>query len=160
MLSLTFVAAGLLGVVAQLTYIGAKGIAIDPHYCDCQYAAHQLIARREMLDVVSNIQEWLTDGFTYLFAIGLLIAAQLGSGGRLPAGLLTFSRVVAAAGIGTALFNRIVPPLFDALGVTGIDIGQIALLFLLIVAGVLVPIWAAWLARSLGPEEPTPPRIA
>ncbi len=154
MVSLAFVAAGLLGVVAQLMYVGAKEIAIDPHYCDCQYAAHQLIARREMLDVVSNIQGWLTDGFTYLFAIGLLIAARLGSEGRLPAGLVAFSRVVAVAGIGTALFSRIVPPLFDSLGINGIDVGQIALLFLLVVAGVLIPIWAAWLGRSLGPQEP------
>jgi hypothetical protein len=154
MLATALLAAGLLGVVAQLVYIGMKEVAIVAEYCDCEYAAHQLIARREILEAVGGVQQWLNQAFIYLFSFGLLLTARHAAG-ILPAGLLSFSRALGIAGIFTALFNLIVPAVADAIKLQDVDVGQIGLLLIVVVAGILTPIWAAWLARSLPSGEPS-----
>jgi hypothetical protein len=42
-----------IGAVGQLFYLGAKEIAIDPHYCGCARAAEQIISRGQVLGMLA-----------------------------------------------------------------------------------------------------------
>ena len=62
-----------IGAVGQLFYLGAKEIAIDPHYCDCARAAEQIISRGQVLDMLDNAQQWLLVGTLVLASVGLFL---------------------------------------------------------------------------------------
>jgi hypothetical protein len=150
-LSVTFLLAGGLGAASQLLFVGAAEVATNPEYCDCGYLAEEIVSREMANQIAGNISFWMTDASTVLFAVGLLAFASLApAGGWVPAGLALYARVVAVLGILSVLWGRLaVPLLMDGAGVE-VDFFLIGTWIIVVFAGILVPIWAAWLARAAG----------
>ena len=155
-LTVFFLVAGTIGILSQVVYLGGKEVATAPYYCDCDYLAPQLISRGAVLDALSGIQSWMTDAFTFLFAIGLLAAASLASARGWGAAFVRASVVLAVLGLASAAWDRIAVPLLVNADVH-IDYYGIGLLILAVVAGVAVPIWAVILARTLSRSEGASP---
>jgi hypothetical protein len=148
-----FLLAGGVGVAAQLIYIGGLD-ATNPQYCDCGFLAEEIISRAMIHNVLGGIVFWMIDAFTVLFAVGLLGWAAVASASRtMPAGWAAFTRLLAVVGLAVVAWNRIGVPLLIRAGYDDVDYFLIGSILIGIVAGVLVPIWAAWLARSLRPTE-------
>jgi hypothetical protein len=155
-LAVSFLVAGILGVAAQLLFIGAAEVASSPEYCDCGFLAEELVSRKMIMNVVFGIQFWLTDGFVVLFAIGLLAFAGLaGAAGWVPAGLAVFSRVLAVLGLISVVWGHVGVPLLIEAG-TEFDFGLVGAVITLVVGGILIPLWAAWLARAASAGESGP----
>jgi hypothetical protein len=96
----------------------------------------------------------MIDAFTVLFAFGLLAWAAVASASRtMPAGWVAFTRLLAVVGLTVVAWNRIAVPLLIEAGYDEVDYFLIGSILIGIVAGILVPVWAAWLARSLRPTE-------
>jgi len=150
----TFLMAAVVGLLSQLAYIGAKEVAITPYYCDCEFRAAELMSRNWDLNVVMGIQGWLVDGFSVLFATGLLAAAGLARAAGWPGEWVMLTRVLAVAGLASVGWNRVVVPLLINAQVD-IDYGLIGLGILAVIAGLLTPIWAAGVAMTLA-AKPEP----
>lgn len=149
--------AGAVGVVSQLIYIGGTEVATNPQYCDCGFLAEEIISRGMIHDVIASpggIVSWMTDAFVVLFAVGLLAFASVASASRaMPAGWVAFTRLLAVVGLAGVIWGRVAVPLLIQAGSYDIDYGLIGFVIVCVVAGILVPVWAAWLARSLRPTE-------
>jgi hypothetical protein len=150
-LAVFFLVAGTIGILSQVIYLGGKEVATAPYYCDCDYLAPQLISRGAVLDALSGIQSWMTDAFSFLFAIGLLAAASLASARGWGAAFVRASQGLAVLGLASAAWDRIAVPLLVNADVH-MDYYGIGLLILAVVAGVAVPVWAVLLARALSRE--------
>jgi hypothetical protein len=138
LLSLTFVMAGSLGVTAQLLFVGAKQVAIDPHYCDCQYAPEQIISQARGLALVEGAQRWLLGGFFVLAALGFWQLAQL----SLQRGVFSTRWARLSQLLAVVLLIELVVPLAPQF--------ELALQVVVFVgAGILLPFWAVWLSRQL-----------
>jgi hypothetical protein len=149
-----FMVAGAVGVTAQLIYIGGTEVATNPEYCDCGYLAEEIISRAMINFTINGIGFWMIDAFTVLFAVGLLAWAAVASASQtMPAGWVAFTRLLGVVGLAVVAWNRIAVPLLIQAGFDDVDYFLIGSILIGIVAGILVPIWAAWLARSLRPTE-------
>lgn len=149
--------AGAVGVVAQLVYIGGTEVSTNPEYCDCGFLAEEIISRAMIHFTINEIVFWMTDAFVVLFAVGLLAVASVASAARaMPAGWVAFTRLLAVVGLAIVAWNRIAVPLLIQAGYDDIDYFLIGSVIVGIVAGILVPVWAAWLARSVKPTESEP----
>jgi hypothetical protein len=138
LLSSTFVVAGTLGVASQLFYVGAKQVAIDPHYCDCQYAPEQIISQARGLALAEGAQRWLLGGFFVLAALGFWQLAQL----SLRRGVFSVRWARLSQLLAVVLVAELVVVLAPQLAVA-------VQLVVLVGAGILLPIWAVWLSRQL-----------
>lgn len=146
-LAVTFLVAGALGAATQLAWLAAMEVTTNPFYCDCGFLAEEIVSRAMIRDVVDNVMFWMTDASVLLFAIGLLPFASLGTRSAwVPSGLAVYARVVAVLGFLVVLWDRVVPALDT--GETGIDLPLIGGMITIVFAGVLIPIWAIWLARG------------
>jgi hypothetical protein len=149
--------AGAVGVVSQLIYIGGTEVATNPEYCDCGFLAEEIISRAMINFTINGIVFWMIDAFTVLFAVGLLAMASVASAARaMPAGWVAFTRLLALVGLAVVVWNRIAVPLLIQAGYDEVDYFLIGSILIGIVAGIMVPVWAAWLARSLRPTESAP----
>ncbi|MEO6577357.1 MAG: hypothetical protein ABIO99_00425 [Candidatus Limnocylindria bacterium] len=130
----TFLLAGGLGVAAQLVWIGAKPVATSPQYCDCGLLAEEIMARLMGLNIVSGVQTWLTNGAAIAAAVGLVVAARPGVRAGMPRGwaMVTYATVLATVILVALSAFRADP--FDLIGTA-------------LVAAVLLPVWAIWLAQ-------------
>jgi len=145
-----FLVAGTLGIASQLIHIGGTEVATNPQYCDCGFLAEEIISRAMIRDVLGGIVSWMIDGFSVLFAVGLFAVASVASAsGRMSANWVAFTRLVAIAGLASVVWNRVAIPLLIQAGYEDVDYGLIGGLIVVVIGGILVPIWAAWLARSL-----------
>jgi hypothetical protein len=157
-LAVTLLLGGTIGAASQLLYLGATELAMNPEYCDCGFLAEEIISRQMIYDVATNTVFWMTDASTVLLAVGLLAFAALGAAsGWVPGGLTVYARVVAVLAFLSVAWARVVVPLLLESG-TDVDLFQIGGWITVVLAGLLIPIWAAWLAlaaRSPGgtPEE-------
>jgi hypothetical protein len=126
-----------IGAVGQLFYLGAKEVAIDPHYCDCARAAEQIISRGQVLGMLDNAQRWLLVGTLALASAGLFLiwrgASSRGLFSPTWRGLTLALALVLAVAVVTVVAE--VDPLSDV--VTGVG------------AAILTPIWAVTTARGL-----------
>ena len=142
LVSAAFLSAGGLGAAAQLIQIGATPVATDPHYCDCGLLAEELMSRLMAFNIVMGIQTWLVSGAIVAAAVGLIAAGGLGQDAGMPSGWRWLSLAIAVL-----FLIASVMPLF---AVSPFDLLMIAL-----TAGILLPIWAIWLAlraRDVWPE--------
>jgi hypothetical protein len=166
LMAVGFVVAGTLGVAVQLIYLGAIEAATTPEYCDCGFLAEELVSREMIRHVVEGIVFWMNGGVVVLFAVGLLAFAGLaGSAGWVPAGLAVFARVVAVLGLISVIWDHVAVPLLIEAG-TELDFFLLSQVITIVFSGILVALWAAWLARAAGGEtqsddeeadpEPTP----
>ena len=150
-----FALGGVIGVIGQVEYAGGLAVASNATYCQCEFADPQVIARGEVLDLVSSIQTWSIAGTLVAFAVGLLLVASLGRGSRAaPAGWLRLSMALGSLMLLVAVATLGFPPLADALG-WRVDPGIVTGVPSLVILLVLVPWWALWLRRLLGAELPT-----
>ena len=134
-----------------------KEIVADPHYCECGSRDAQLISRVSILDAISNAQNWMLDAYATLFGVGLIIAASAAA--AMPSGWRTYSRWMGVAALVAVLIGRLVPFIqFEVIDDPDVDLRNVGLLLIVIVSGVLTPIWAIWTARTMNasnePNEP------
>jgi hypothetical protein len=141
-----FVVAASLGIVAMLLYVGVKEVSANPMYCECGSRDAQLISRVAVLDAASNAQNWMTDAYAALFGVGLMLAA---SGASMPSGWRIYTRWLGVAAIVSVVIGRLLPVLEGLIDNPEVDLRPIGLLLVVLVAGILTPIWAVWTARRL-----------
>lgn len=161
-LAVAFLVAGTVGAASQVLYLGATEVATNPQYCDCGFLAEEIVSREMTHQIALNVVFWLTDFAVVLFAIGLWAFAALAPvSAWVPDRLVAYTRVVAVLAALSVVWDRVAAPLLDT-GQTEIDFPLIGGLITLLVAGVLVPIWAAWVARAASStaEEPEPAALA
>jgi hypothetical protein len=128
--------AGIFGAVAQLVVIGAAQPTIDTPYCDCGFKETEIVSQIWAQQLAEGASQWLTNSALVLAAIGIA-AAGTAFRNRMPASWNILSWLAAVALIAAVAipFLQINPDLDFWVGV--------------IVAGVIVPIWAIWLGASL-----------
>jgi MFS family permease len=134
-LSGTLLLAGGLGVAAHLVLIGATPVATSPQYCDCGFLVEELMSRLMAFNIVQGIQVWLTNGAIIAAAVGVVIAARPGVRAGMPVGWAYLGYLTALVGIivaGLWAFSHQTFP-FNLWG-------QV------LVAAILLPAWAIWLA--------------
>jgi hypothetical protein len=129
--------AGIVAAIAQLVFIGAKEVAIDPRFCQCEYAPEQIISQNRALAMVEGGQRWMVLGVLVLLAVGLFLFGRLalerGMFGRGWAYLALVGAGIALLGVVAAAFEN--DQLFEIVLAAG--------------AGVLLPIWAVLTGRRL-----------
>src|SRR4029453_15336504 len=126
-----------IGAVGQLLSLGAKQVAIDPHYCDCARAAEQIISRGQVLGMLDNAQRWLLVGTLVLASVGLFLIWRGASHRGLfsptwRALTLALALVLAVAVVTVVAEVDILSDVVTAVG-----------------AAILTPIWAVVTARGL-----------
>ena len=126
-----------IGAVGQLFYLGAKEIAIDPHYCDCARAAEQIISRGQVLGMLDNAQRWLLVGTLFLASAGLFLiwrgASNRGLFSPTWRGLTLAIALVMAVGVITM----------------AADVGDLSDVVAAVGVAILTPVWAVSTARGL-----------
>jgi hypothetical protein len=134
LVAVAFLGLGGLGLAAQLMPIGALPFLTFPELCDCGLREHEVMAREIVNGTIFSVQLWLTVGALLLAAPGLLLAGSLGADAGMPPAWRWLSVVIAVASVVLAVLAELQAFPFDQylVGLT---------------AGILVPIWAIWLAR-------------
>ena len=126
-----------IGAVSQLLFLGAKEVAIDPHYCDCARAAEQIIGRGQALGMIDNAQRWLLVGTLVLASAGLFLiwrgASNRGLFSPTWRGLTLAIALVMAVGVITM----------------AADVGDLSDVVAAIGVAILTPVWAVSTARGL-----------
>ena len=130
----SLVVAAALGMSAQLLYVGARQMQLDIAYCDCGYKVEEVIAQNWAMWLIEGAVGWLINGTGVALAFGVVAA-----GATLGGTAMSSSWRLLAWLIGGVLV------LNTAVGVLGIE-GPIGPLLIGLQAGVLIPIWLAWLA--------------
>jgi hypothetical protein len=129
--------AGVVGVTSQLAWLGAREVAIDGRWCDCKYFIEQIVSQGRTLAMIDGLQEWLLFGVFALAAAGIFLAGRLALERGFPSsGWARYSFIIAAL-----FLVALVGSFFDLellfAAITGIG------------GGILLPLWALWLARQL-----------
>jgi hypothetical protein len=136
---------GGLGLASQLLQIGSVPFLTSPELCECGLREHEIMAREVVINTIFGVQLWLAVGALVLAAPGLWLAGSLGADAGMPPAWRWLSILIALASVVLAVLAVLEAFPFDqyVLGLT---------------AGILVPIWAIWLAsRSrevFGDEAP------
>jgi hypothetical protein len=147
-LAVTFLLAGTIGAASQILAVGSTEAATRPEYCDCGFLSEEIVSREMIYETFNNVVFWMTDASVVLFAVGLLAFAPMArASGWVPNGLVVYARLLAVLALLSVAWGRVAVPLLEGNGVE-LDYGLIGGLVTVVVAGVLIPIWAAWLARS------------
>jgi hypothetical protein len=128
---------GILGAVGQLILIGATQVTIDLAYCDCGFKETEIVSQIWGQMLLEGARNWLVNGAGVLAAVGIVVV-DAAFRARLPAAWSILSWLTAAGLIATVV-----------VGVLGVG-GDLGLYLLLIVSGVLVPLWTIWLGASIG----------
>jgi hypothetical protein len=139
-----FVVGGVLGAAAQFITVGAAQATIDIAYCDCGFKETEIVSQIWAQMIVEGASNWLLNAAGVLAALGIL-AVDSSFRRRMPGAWSIVSWLTALGLIATVLV-----PLFQ-LGPE--ELGQY---LLLLVSGVLVPIWTIWLGASLTAEPEVP----
>src|SRR5262249_6609596 len=126
-------------------YIGSVNSAVWQLYCDCGFKDQEIISGIWAGTVMQDTSDWLSHFAGVVLALGLVALTREGSwllSPALPLWTDVLAIVVAAVAILPAIGGEI--PIPETL----VELLQTA-------AGlVLIPVWAVWLARSLGREQP------
>jgi hypothetical protein len=130
-----FLGAGGIGAASQLMWLGVKPIATSPQYCECGLRAEEIMSRLMVLNVAGVVQVWLVLGAILLSAVGTVLLAGIGRENGMPSGWVWLSMAIAVLSLATAVLAVLRAYPFDQL-------------MLFLTAGILVPIWALWLAIS------------
>ncbi|MGH2379929.1 MAG: hypothetical protein ACRDG7_01760 [Candidatus Limnocylindria bacterium] len=133
LVSAALIGAGGLGAASQLVWLGARPVATSSEYCECGLEAEEVMSRLGVLGAAAEIQVWLVTGALLAGAVGFMVAGRLGREAGMPAGWWWLSVVTAVLALAVVLL------------VVG-DAFPINVLVTVLVAGILVPIWALWLA--------------
>ena len=132
--------AGIFGAVAQLVIIGVTQPTIDLAYCDCGFKDTEIVSQIWAQQLAESASRWLTDAAGVLAAIGV-VASGSAFRDRMPSSWRLFSWLTAIG-------------LVAAVAIPFLQISpDLDMWVLVAVAGVIVPIWAVWLAASLRAED-------
>ena len=133
-------AGGVLGIGSQLMHVGAHQVAISIGYCDCGFITQEVISQAWSLMVADGVAGWFLLGALVLLAGGVAYAARALADGAMSAAWGTLSWGLAALLVLAAVLT-----------IVGVD-GEVTSLLIAVISGVLLPIWAAWLAVGLAEE--------
>ena len=137
-----------LGAASQLIWIGVKPVATSPQLCECGLRAEEIMSRLMILNVAGAIQVWLNNGAIILLAIGVVISTALARRAGASSGFVWFSYLL--------VIGAVLTPIFGELHLEPFDLWSF-----LVLATILVPGWALWLAieapRLTSPDEPDEP---
>jgi hypothetical protein len=125
-----------LGVASALLSLGTEQAALDPHICDCQYSATQLIAQQRDLILANNAGSWLLFGFFALAAVAFAVGALTDVGADMGRGWRYLCEAIAALFI-----VGLVASIIGASTVNDIVVG--------IGGGILLPVWAIWTGQKV-----------
>jgi hypothetical protein len=132
----TLAAGGIIGAIGQLAIIGAVDVAISQPYCDCGFKETEVIAQAWAQNLIHGASDWLSAGALILVGLGLVVLGTVLSERVRSAGLGRFSWFAGGLTIVAALLS--LSGLFDPLP----DLAGVATF------GVVLPLWAVWLARD------------
>ena len=132
----TLVTAGLLGGVAQVLLVGEVKATIDIPYCDCGFKNEEIVSQVWAEMLIQSAVQLVVQVAALFAAAGVVVAARLFGGGAMPSAWAWLSYLVAAVVLVTAILAVAGP---DSL----YDLGQWLTNLL---TGVLIPVWALWLA--------------
>lgn len=126
-------ASGVIGVAANLLYLGATKVTIDLQYCDCGFKTQEVISQFWAIQVANGATDWLNIGAVAFGIVAVSMSAVLFDRSGLPG----WWRWLAA---GAALFLAVgvVLPLFS-----DSPLGDLSTAF---ATGLLLPAWAIVLA--------------
>jgi hypothetical protein len=116
-----------------------KPVATSTQYCDCGLLAEEIMARLMILNATGSVQSWLVSGAALVVAVGVAAGGALGREAGMPAAWWWLSLATAAMGVVAAVLQVF------CLCVFGIDV-PLNVLATALVAGIMLPIWAVWLA--------------
>ena len=121
------------GMASQLLQIGSVPFLTSPELCECGLREHEIMAREVVVNTIFGVQLWLAVGAIVLAAPGIWLAGSLGADAGMPPAWRWLSVLIALASIVLAVLAVLEAYPFDlyTLGLT---------------SGILVPIWAIWLA--------------
>src|SRR5690349_20301038 len=129
----SFGVGGILGAAGQLMIIGAAQVTVDQAYCDCGFKDTEIVSQIWGQMLIEGSSQWLINAAAILAAVGI-VAADLAFRLRISAAWDIWSWLTVIGLVATVVVG------FFGLG--GDDFG---LYLLLIVTGILVPVWAIWL---------------
>jgi hypothetical protein len=126
----------IVGAVGQLAVIGAVDVTISLPYCDCGFKETEVIAQSWAQNLIGGAGDWLTTGGLVMIALGFLWLGSVIAGRARTSTLGRLSSLVGLALVVGAVFTRTgwLDPLPDVVAA--------------VTFGLLVPIWALWLARD------------
>jgi hypothetical protein len=144
-----FLGSGLLGAAASLVWIGVAPVATDPHYCTCDLRDALLAARVTAIDVSGNVGVWLTNGAIVLASIAFVLVVGLARRAGMSASWAVITYLTAATGLlSVGQGSLMITPSADI---------PVDAYLALAVAGILIPVWALWLAirapHLAGPDD-------
>jgi len=145
-MAILFVIGGVLGITANVLNI-AVGNAATFSYCDCGYKVEEVIAQNYALSVGWSMVNWLSLGAVAIVGSGVALAGRLIA---ISAAWQTLSYVIAVVLL-LAVGLRV---LADFVFIGAFDPFQVSDLMIAFGAGILVPVWAALLARGAGDPDP------
>ena len=143
-----FAVGGVLGAVGQLMIIGAAQVTVEQAYCDCGFKDTEIVSQIWGQMLIEGASQWLIDSAAILAAIGI-VAVDLAFRRRMSPAWDILSWLTVIGLIATVVVG------FFSLG--GDDFG---LYLLLVVTGILVPIWAIWLGGAWRDEERSEPSVS
>jgi hypothetical protein len=126
--------AGVVGITAQLIYVGARQTQLGIAYCDCGYKVQEVISQNWSMWLIEGAVGWLTNGSGVAAVIGVVAAGAALGGSAMPSGWRLLSWLIGA-----------VLALSVTVGVLGIE-GSIGPLLIGLETGILIPIWLIWIA--------------
>jgi hypothetical protein len=131
--------AGILGAIAQLIIIGVAQPTIDNPYCDCGFKETEIVSQIWAQQLAESASQWLINGALVLAAIGVAVAGTAFRT-RMPAAWNVFSWLTAIALIAAVVIPTLrISPDLD--------------LAVLVIVGLMVPLWAIWLGASFTAAE-------
>ena len=128
-----FLGLGGLGLASQLLQIGALPSLTSPELCECGLREHEIMAREVVINTIFGVQLWLVVGALVMAVPGILLAGSLGADAGMPSTWRWLSVLIALASLVLAVLAVLEAFPFDQY-------------LLAAIAGILVPIWAIWLA--------------
>ena len=143
----SFAVGGVLGAVGQLMIIGAAQVTVEQAYCDCGFKDTEIVSQIWGQMLIEGSSQWLINAAAVLAAIGILVV-DVSFRRRMPAGWDIASWLTVIGLIATVVVG------FFSLG--GDDLG---LYLLLLVTGILVPVWAIWLGVSWRDQDRSKPGV-
>lgn len=133
LVGVTFLVLGGAGLASQLIPIGALPFLQSPELCECGLREHEVMAREVAINTIFGVQQWLVIGALVLAVPGFLLAGALGDEAGMPSAWRWLSYLIPVASLVLAALVVLEAFPFDEY-VLGL------------IAGILVPIWAVWLA--------------
>jgi hypothetical protein len=129
---------GTIGAIAGVIPIGSVESAVWLGYCDCGFKEQEIVSQIWASMVAQDISDWLLRAAGVTLAVSMVVLVRDARDLVSPA-LRAWSYLTAAALIVAPMLSFVSPE----------RLGDIADLLSAGIAGILVPVWAIWVGRSI-----------